>query len=130
MKMSKNDALTPRQLRILRALLTQNTVTAAAGAAGVGESTVYRALSDPVFRQALAQVEGEAVAAAGRRLAMLAENALDTVAEVMTDPTTPAPTRVRACEIVLANLMKFREVIAFETRLDALEREVRGERFD
>lgn len=127
MKMSKNDALTPRQLRILRALLTKNTVTAAAGAAGVGESTVYRALSDPVFRAALAQAEGEAVAAAGRKLVNLAESALNVLSDVLADPTTPAPTRVRAAETILTNLMKFREIVAFETRLDALEREVRGD---
>ena len=127
MEMSKNDALTPRQLRILRALLTKNTVTAAAGAAGVGESTVYRALSDPAFRAALAQAEGEAVAAAGRRLAALAETALDALAGTLTDPRTPAPVKVRACEVVLANLIRYREVAQFEQRLAALEQEMRGE---
>jgi len=127
MKMSKNDALSPRQLRILRALLTKNTVTAAAGAAGVGESTVYRALSDPVFRAALAQAEGEAVAAAGRRLAVLAETALDELARAMRDPMTPAPTRVRAAEVILNNLLRYREIVTFENRLTDLEREMRGE---
>jgi len=127
MKMSKNDALTPRQLRILRALLTKNTVTAAAAVAGVGESTVYRTLSDPVFRAALAQAEGEAVAAAGRRLATLAENALDTVAAVMSNPQAPDAVRVRAAEVVLAHLLKYREIVTFENRLTDLERQMRGE---
>lgn len=127
MKMSKNDALPPRQLRILRALLTKNTVTAAAGAAGVGESTVYRALSDPVFRTALAQAEGEAVAAAGRKLTMLAETALDVVRDILTDPQAPDAVRVRAAELILSHLIRYREVIAFETRLADLEREVRGD---
>ena len=127
MKMSKNDALTPRQLRILRALLTKNTVTAAAGAAGVGESTVYRALSDPVFRAALAQAEGEAVAAAGRKLATLAENALNVLADILANPQAPDAVRLRAAETILGHLLRYREIVTFENRLTDLEREMRGE---
>lgn len=127
--MSKNESeeLSGKQLRAVRALLTHPTVAQAAVDASVSEATIYRWLATPAFRQALAQAEGEAVAAAARRLTMLAESALDTVAAVMTDPTTPAPVRVRAAEVLLANLIKFRELTSFEQRLDALEREVRGE---
>ena len=114
-------------MRAIHALLTRPTVTAAATVLGVAPSTLYRWLGEPPFRQALAQAEGEAVAAAGRRLAALAENALDTVADVMADPTTPAPVRVRACEVILNNLLRYREVVTFETRLTDLEREMRGE---
>ena len=109
------------------ALLTQPTVAAAAMSSGVGESTIYKWLGEVAFRAALAQAEGEAVAAAGRRLAVLAETALDTVADVMADPTTPAPTRVRAAEVVLNNLLRYREIVQFEIRLTDLEREMRGE---
>ena len=125
--MTKNATLTPRQLRAIHALLTHPTVTAASVVLGVAPSTLYRWLSEPLFRAALAQAEGEAVAAAGRRLAALAETALDTVADVMADPTTPAPVRVRACEVILNNLLRYREIIAFESRLTALEQEMRGE---
>jgi len=127
--MSKNEseALSHRQLKAIRALLTNPTVAQAAVDASVSEATIYRWLGETPFRAALAQAEGEAVAAAGRRLATLAETALDELARSMTDPTTPAPVRVRACEVILNNLLKYREITAFETRLDALEREVRGE---
>ena len=129
-KMNENGSatLTPRQYKAVRALLTEKTVGDAAAVAGIGESTIYRWLSETQFRSALAQAEGEAVAAAGRRLAVLAETALDTVADVMADPTTPAPVRVRACEVILNNLLRYREVVTFETRLTDLEREMRGER--
>ena len=125
--MSENGSatLSPRQYKAVRALLAEPTVAKAAVASGVGESTIYKWLSENLFRAALAQAEGEAVAAAGRRLAALAESALDTVADVMADPTTPAPTRVRAAEVVLNNLLRYREVTAFEQRLAELEREVR-----
>ena len=126
--MSENGsvALSPRQHKALRALLSENTVAKAAVASGVGESTIYKWLTDPLFRAALAQAEGEAVAAAGRRLAALAESALDTVADVMADPTTPAPVRVRAAEVILSNLLKYREIVGFEGRLTDLEKELRG----
>jgi len=125
--MDENATLTPRQLRAINALLTRPTVAAAAGVLGVAPSTLYRWLNEPAFRSALAQAEGEAVAAAGRRLVALAQGALDELARAMTDAQTPAPTRVRAAEVVLGHLLKYREIVAFETRLDALEREVRGE---
>ena len=126
--MSENGiiGLSPRQHRAILALLTETTVARAAVASGVGESTLYKWLGDAVFRQALTQAEGEAVAQAGRRLAMLAETALDALAGILTDPRTPAPVRVRACETILANLIRYREITAFETRLAALEQEVRG----
>ena len=89
---------------------------------------MYRWLSEPLFRAALAQAEGEAVAAAGRRLAALAETALDELARSMVDPATPAPVRVRAAEVVLGHLLKYREIVAFENRLADLEKEMRGER--
>ena len=124
--MTKNATLSPRQLRAIHALLTRPTVTAAATVLGVAPSTLYRWLGEPPFRQALAQAEGEAVAAAGRRLAALAENALDTVADVMADPTNPAPVRVRAAEVVLGHLLRYREIVGFEGRLTDLEKELRG----
>ena len=125
--MAENATLTPRQLRAINALLTHPTVAAAAGVLGVAPSTIYRWLGENAFRAALAQAEGEAVAAAGRRLAALAETALDELARAMVDPMTPAPTRVRAAEVVLNNLLRYREIVQFEIRLTDLEREMRGE---
>ena len=124
--MSEN-ALSPRQLRAVNALLVHPTIAAAAGVLGVAPSTIYRWLSEPLFRATLAQAEGEAVAAAGRRLAMLAETALDELGRAMLDPATPAPTRVRAAEVILNNLLRYREIVGFENRLTALEQEMRGE---
>lgn len=125
--MDENRSLSPRQLRTVRAMLTEKTVTDAAAVAAVSESTVYRWLGEPAFRAALAQAEGEAVAAAGRRLAALAETAVDELATVLTDPRTVAPVKVRACEVVLGHLLKYREIVQFEARLTALEKEMRGE---
>ena len=103
------------------------TVAQAAQECSLSEATLYRWLNENPFRAALAQAEGEAVAAAGRKLVNLAESALNVLSDVLADPTTPAPVRVRAAETILSNLIRYRELVNFETRLDALEREVRGE---
>lgn len=126
--MSKNEsaALSVKQWRAVRALLTRPTVAQAAQECGLSEATLYRWLNENPFRAALAQAEGEAVATVGRRLAALAEAALDELARAMVDPMTPAPTRVRAAESILANLLKFREIVGFEQRLTDLEKELRG----
>jgi len=126
--MSKNEsaALSVKQWRAVRALLTRPTVAQAAQECGLSEATLYRWLNENPFRAALAQAEGEAVATVGRRLAALAEGALNELARAMVDPMTPAPTRVRAAESILANLLKFREIVGFEQRLTDLEKELRG----
>ena len=125
--MNENATLTPRQLRAINALLTHPTVAAAAGVLGVAPSTIYRWLSETPFRAALAQAEGEAVAAAGRKLVALAEGALNVLSDVMTNPQAPDAVKVRAAETVLAHLLKYREIVTFETRLTDLEKEMRGE---
>ena len=88
---------------------------------------MYKWLGDAGFRAALAQAEGEAVAQAGRRLATLAGAALDALAGTLTDAQTPAAVKVRAAEAILGHLLRYRETVQFEQRLDALEREMRGE---
>ena len=127
--MSKNESapLSVKQLRAVRALLTRPTVAQAAQECSLSEATLYRWLNENPFRAALAQAEGEAVAAAGRKLVSLTETALDVVRDILTDPQAPDAVRVRAAELILSHLIRYREVIAFETRLADLEREVRGD---
>lgn len=109
------------------ALLTETTVTRAAAACRVGESTLYKWLGDRSFRMALAQAEGEAVAATARKLTMLAESALNVLADVLADTQAPPAVRVRACETILGHLLRYREITVFEARLNALEQEIRGD---
>ena len=127
--MSKNEsaALSVKQWRAVRALLTRPTVAQAAQECSLSEATLYRWLNENPFRAALAQAEGEAVAAAGRKLVALAEGALNVLSDVMTNPQAPDAVKVRAAETVLAHLLKYREIVTFETRLTDLEKEMRGE---
>lgn len=51
--MPENDSLTPKQYKFLSLLLAPMTITEAAEQSGISESTAYRWLNDPTFKQAL-----------------------------------------------------------------------------
>jgi phage terminase small subunit len=51
--MAENESLTPKQYKFLSLLLASKTVADAAKEAGIAESTAYRWLNDPMFKQVL-----------------------------------------------------------------------------
>ena len=112
--------LTTHQRRALEALLVCGSLTEAATLAGSTRQALHRWLRDPAFVAALKEAESEALAALSRRIVSQAEKAmaaLDTALAQEQDVRT----RLRAAEIVLANLLKLRELLDFEQRLAALE---------
>lgn len=120
--MAENGSkLSAKQHRALSALLTSKSVAEAAAATGLGERTIYRWLTDPVFRQALSAAEGDLIDAATRRLLTLQGSALDTFEAVLGDATVSAGVRLRAAQAVLDYLLKLRELRDIEQRLQALE---------
>ncbi len=116
-----NNGLTARQSRALTAMMTSQSVVEAAKTAGVSERTLQRWLDDPAFRKELSERQSEAVTTVTRRLVTLADQAVNTINEVLTDPDIPAATRLRAAESVLSNLLKLRELVDLEARVARLE---------
>jgi len=121
--MSEN-VLTSKQKKGLAALLTRPTITAAAAQAGVTEKTLYRWLGQPAFSAELkAKQVGIIDAAAGGLVAGLTQ-ALDTLAELMTDGHGENVRRSAASEWLDQCLM-IRENTDLERRLTELERQVK-----
>jgi phage terminase small subunit len=118
--------VTPRQLKAIESLLTAGDKTEAAKAAGVSRKTIYRWLKQDAFKQALAEAEAEALDALSRELVVLGSKATTTLKEAMTRDT-PASTRVRAADIVLARLLQLRELVTLEARILALEQALEAE---
>jgi phage terminase small subunit len=112
--------VTPRQLKAIETLLTTGDKTEAAKTAGVSRKTIYRWLKQDAFKQALAEAEAEALDALSRELVALGSKATATLKGAMTG-NTPAATKVRAADIVLARLLQLRELVTLETRVLALE---------
>ncbi len=115
------ENLTLKQRKAVTALLTTPDVTTAAKDAGVSRETVYKWMQLPAFQTALHEAEALALAAVSRRLVTLADTATATLEAAMSDTATPAATRVRAADAVLARLLQVRELVTLEERVRELE---------
>jgi transposase-like protein len=112
--------ITPAQRLAIEALLLSGDVTTAAAAGGVNRSTLYKWRELPHFQQALQAAEQEAIASLSRRLAGLSDAAAKALVDGLA-PTEKITTRLRACEVVIGNLLRLRELVNLEARIEALE---------
>jgi hypothetical protein len=113
-----------RQVRWLPAavaLMKGPTLQAAASSTGCSVRTLQRYLDDPGFREVQAEVAQSYVEAASQRLLCLSHQALDTLAAVIADASTPAAVRVRACLGLLDASLRYREVASLDRRLRRME---------
>jgi site-specific recombinase XerD len=112
--------LSVRQQRAIEQLLTAESLTQAAVAAGISRRTLTRWLADPAFVAALEQAGSEAVANAARKLSGLSETAVEELRSILENGSTEV-VRLRAIEMVLAHALRWRELADLERRVAALE---------
>jgi transposase-like protein len=124
-EISTEKKLTPQRRRAIEALLTNGNVSQAADDAGVHRSTLYKWMADHEFRSALHDAEAEAVRNLSRTLAGLAAGAAAAFRDGLHE-SQDIKIRLRAAEAVASNLLRLRELVAFEERLSALEAAQRG----
>jgi transposase-like protein len=113
--------LSTKQRKAVEALLTTGEVKAAATEAGVHRDTLHRWLKQPLFLEAVRSAEAAALDELSRLLVRLGRTAVATIAKAMSDPVTPAATRVRAADVALGRLLQLRELAQLEARVQALE---------
>ena len=90
------------QERAIAALLTGESVTGAAGRAGVARQTVHRWLAeDPDFIAAYNQARREIAEAVSQSLRVLSVESVRVLERALTSPKTPATLKVRAALEVL-----------------------------
>lgn len=112
-----------KKTRFIDALLTGDTVSQAAGKAGVTERTAYTWHTSQDVRYQLHQAQAQALNLAGLRLVALCDQALTGLQDVMNEPTARgANTKRLACVSVLELALKWRELVDFEERLSEVER--------
>src|SRR5215471_3568818 len=104
---------------IIVALASGQTIEAAARAAGVGESTVYRRLRDAGFRVAVATARAEVTARALGKLAAASTAAASTLRKLLRAESEAV--RLSAARSILEMATRLRETVEFEQRLLALE---------
>jgi len=105
---------------LLLALACGASAEQAARQTGLSESTVYRRLRDPAFRQELQAVRDDMVRRSAGMLTAAAGEAVKTLVALMA-PAVPAPTRLGAARAVLEIGIKVREVSELAERVAALE---------
>jgi uncharacterized protein YecA (UPF0149 family) len=96
------DTLTPVQAEVLKLLVAGSTISAAANEAGVHRSTVHLwTRNHPAFSRALLAARQDRAETLLDELSDLSALALNTFRQILSDPKTPASTRLRAAmEIV------------------------------
>ncbi len=118
---SRVDGLTKRHEQAIVALLNEPTLPLAAKAAGIGRRTLNRWLADPVFSRAYRHARREAFSHAVALTQRYAPVAVNVLAKIMADASTPTHARVTAA----ATLLRFgREGIELDdlaARIESLE---------
>lgn len=115
------DALSPKQERAVLALLQEPTIAKAAKAAEVGERTIHRWLSDPVFGKAYRKARREAFGHAIALTQHYAPLAVNTLATIMADTSAPSHARVTAASTLLKFGREGIELDDLAARIETLE---------
>ena len=105
---------------LLQALARGVSVKAAAAEAGVSVRTVYRRLANPGFQKRLTALRDELITSALGELVGCAASAVHTLEELLSE--RDARIRLGAVRLVLEQVLKLREALTLEQRLQALER--------
>jgi len=113
--------LSLKQRKGVEALLTTGEVKAAAAAVGIHRDTLHRWLNEAPFQAAVREAEATALDDLSRVLVGLGRTAVGTLSEAMSEPGTPAATKVRAADVTLSRLLQLRELAQLEARVQALE---------
>jgi len=122
--MTENGTLSTPQRRAISSLLSERSTRSAAVAAKVAERTLWRWLSDPIFREELAKQEGAILDEATRGLLSMQGAALEVFDGVLKDKNAKDADKLRAAESVLDYLLKLRDHNDFEKRLREIEEAV------
>lgn len=100
--MSRTDLLTPTQEQVLALIVAGSTASAAAESAGVHRNTIANwQRSSPAFRRSLNQASYDQALFWREQAQQLAADALDTMRTMLTDPSAPSGTRLRAALAIL-----------------------------
>ena len=119
--MTQKDAvtLTPKQQKFLEAYCSGKSIEEAAALAGVKRRQAHRWLCEPAVQAAIRERSAEAVRRAAAALEQAGHAAALTLVAGLEADSWPA--RLRAAELLLDRLLKFREHLDLEQRIAALE---------
>ena len=107
-KGKKNNGAVSNE-EIIAALLQHGTIKAAADAVGVGMRTIYDRMNEREFRAEYAQAKNDIVRQAVFSINGKLAQAIEAVADIMTDKEVNPATRLQAAQTIINNAGKFAE---------------------
>ena len=113
--------------KLLIALLEKPTIADAAAAAGLSETSVYRWLRNPAFKERYKEARRQIMAGAVGALQKATGTAVKTLIEVMDSPTAPPAAKVSAARAILEfgfEAVKIEDIVDQLKKLDELEKEI------
>jgi hypothetical protein len=115
------EKLSRNQEKAIAALISHNSIPAAAESIGIGEVTLWRWLKVEHFKAAYREARCQVVSQAIGRLQTNLSKAIDTLLEIAEDGEAPASARVTAARAIIDQSLKAVEVEDLETRVEQLE---------
>jgi hypothetical protein len=126
MRAHSKNRLSRKQEQTIAALLTCDSLIAAAAQCGIAEATLHRWLKDDGFQTAYREARRAVVQFAIVHVQRAAAEAVDTLRAVMHDSESPASARVSAAKAILDTAVKAIELEDLEARIAALEAAQKG----
>jgi hypothetical protein len=120
-KMNDYAELEPGQERAIIALLSEPTLRAAASSADISETTLWRWLRDPDFKDAYRKARSDALTQATARLQTLTGAAVEALAEIVGNERVSPHVRLSAASKILEMAYKAAEINELQARLEKLE---------
>lgn len=117
----KISELNAKQEKFLLALITSPSTESAWKRAGITESTAYRYMKQPAFKEAQRKLMRELMATVTGRLQYEATASVNVLAELRDNPDTPPYSRVEASKILLEMAFKTYELGDVLERIEQLE---------
>jgi hypothetical protein len=114
-----------RMERAIQALLEQPTSEKAATSIGISYTTLWRWMQQENFKVRLHEARRQAYDQSTARLQQASSAAVGTLLRVMTDPTAPVASKVRAADLVLVHAAKAVDRQDILDRISDLEKTIK-----
>jgi hypothetical protein len=115
--------INPKQEKFIMALMATNTTEEAYKQVGIGQSTAYKYMADPSFKEEYLRMRRETMQQVTSKLQQSALIAVETLNNVMADSeNSTASARVQASKIILENAYRGLEMDDLLGKLEQLEK--------